>query len=136
MSRPPSWTDEELRVAGMMYSSGRTYNEIAKALGRTRSSVKAQVERMKKKEPLRWRPFIKGKQSHQPCWTCFFGSGAVDPVTKWKCPWPDGKPVEGWDAEPVPYFIYNTNAAPRVEQSYEINSCPHYRRINNGMDGK
>ena len=124
-----AWTDAEVRRLGQMFRAGRTYAEIAQELGRTHRAVSNKVRQKRREEPLAWRVVVKhSKRMTNPCPDCLYGSGLIDPVTHWKCPWADRLvPVPGWDAEAVPYRVYNTNCADRVDITFDIKSCPHFK---------
>lgn len=130
MSRAPSWTDEEVRIASMMHRAGRSPADIAAELGRSTGAVKHYISRQREINPHMWRVVNRSKRSEQPCWTCYYGGGRIDPVTHFKCPWADKdlqKPVEGWTATQVPYRIHIANRPPRIETTFDISDCPHYK---------
>jgi hypothetical protein len=129
-TRDNAWTDEEVRHLALMFRSGRTIKEIAAELGRTESAIQHKIKQKRTEEPHTWRVVSKkhSKRLTNPCADCLYGSGLIDSVSHWKCPWADRlMPVPGWDAEAVPYRVYNTNCADRVDITFDIKSCPHFK---------
>lgn len=60
--------------------------------------------------------------SKQPCWDCANACGG--------CEWSARlEPVPGWDATPTQWVLkYSRKGGTRVEASFEIRSCPKFRR--------
>lgn len=123
-----AWTDEDVRRMGQMFRAGRKYAEIAQELGRTRRAVISKIKKLQEEDPYHWHVIKHQKRMTNPCPDCLYGSGLTDPVTHFKCPWADhGGIVPGWDAEAVPYYVHNTNCKSRVDITYNIKSCPHFK---------
>lgn len=121
-----TWTFEDERKCLQKIRQGKTYQQIADELGRSRKAVVYFVSKKRKAEPGVWKRIADTrKRSDQPCWVCFYGSGAAK--DGWKCPWADHlEAVPGWDAELVPYYVHNTASGVRYDWIWRINSCPRY----------
>ena len=127
--RDDLWTGEQIMLCHSMYRSGHTHAEIAEAVGRSKHAVNDYITKAREKDPRLWRVIRHKDKSTQPCPDCYFGSGARDPETHWKCPFVDhfGR-VEGWKAVRVEYYVNNgKNGAPaRMEYTYDIKECPRF----------
>ena len=122
-----AWTIDDERHCLRLVRQGKPYSEIATEIGRSKEAVAKFISKKRKEEPGMWRRRVaSGKASLQPCWDCFYASGATK--DGWKCPWAGHlKPVPGWDAELVHLKCYQSNVKTET-LTYSIKSCPRFER--------
>ena len=120
------FTKDEEHACLQMVRQGMCHADIAEALGRDQAEVTYLIQKRHKQNPHSWRKFGSGKMSNQPCPDCYYGSGAIDPVTQWKCPWADRlEPLPDWIATEN-YIQNQSGEVVYYTGSYMIHHCPHY----------
>lgn len=121
------WTFDDQRQCLQLVRQGKTYAEIAEAMGRERSAVGKFVQKMRRSDPGTWRR-IAARPSHpQLCWSCRFASRPRE--DGWLCPWAARlEPVQGWTASTEVKTRYVSGNIKESTLAYSISECPHFEK--------
>ena len=124
-NKKDKWKSDETEFIIMSYGI-MTAEEIAKALGRTVSSVRSFITKQKiRKKSYASLPSNYKNEKETLCWTCKW---STNPKGN-KCTWSKNFiPVKGWNAKKTLLELYSPRG---LFESYIVKECPLYERDSN-----